>query len=1040
MKDGKSFIMLISFLLVSVVFSGCRIAQDRPILRIPDGNKDRMLKEIFFGTNAKPKYWISKVTVVNSDFGTEGLGIGDEFVFEGLQSQAKVGYFEFTRDKLKFNNAVTRQALEEPEVASQGIEELINKWDIKHSEFRLKEVDGYTTNIEEENDYIPWHEKKYFTIDWSKADISEASTFPYIDYVQRTACWKKKTAHLIDSSREIIEDYISFVIAVEYEQGPVCSESLRRWKQNNFTTTVHYKYSFKTVPDPRLPDKNYIPYVYDGENDPLLRKYGYYRTVRPVIADEDDRNKNVFYMNRWHPNKKHIFYFSKNYPEKYKDIAYGVICSTNKLFARHRLSNYPLNGKCKEDGSVLPGKKETCTQGICFELRENQGQEFGDIRYSFFHMLDKYVPVLGYGPTDSHPATGEILSGNIVISTYLLDFYLKKILQLFYTRDGEEYYNEKAELVKGSSKYEDSSLFVKMKQTLKENDHNLWTETSRLIDKDSEIRPDFEYLLSQLTFGDPNLSQFTSSNTMDHSVDLNGILFSNIMLKDIIEESQKIINQSRKSLIKKLSHERNTTIYPLEPVIAQIPFILANGMSLEEAKKRILFMSMSHEFGHVLNLRHNFYGSFDSSHWPKEDSGQFTLKSSSIMDYLNVKDGAEGPLKASFGPYDEAALVYAYSGGKKDLSMERNTQYLFCTDHHEPLNFLCNHWDRGETASQVMMSLIENYEETYFVRNLRLDRAYWDTRFYPYEMFNDMWDMKRALLMWVTAFNEQNISDKLDQSIRSYTKEQKSFISKEIRRDMRQAIKLSLAFYNSVLQLSSADRDWKDSYNEESGDIERIGILWDKTFAILFMMGDDKFVYNPNYFLGYASYLTYINQLGFRQMIEEIMENALTVRVDMKPWFIDFGRFLYAQNASNYYNIVGNGDLLEKIGVHCYTPKGLKDRFGIEPNSYKISEDSLPDRLDTAVVSMEDYLDTITDSYYFGTNEKLGITFFDGDYYVASSNLNKYSFTIIDNMRRITYSLGRSLRLDKQDVYDMFHLYHMSKKKGVIPKSCDDGY
>ena len=43
------------------------------------------------------------------------------------------------------------------------------------------------------------------------------------------------------------------------------------------------------------------------------------------------------------------------------------------------------------------------------------------------------------------------------------------------------------------------------------------------------------------------------------------------------------------------------------------------------------------------------------------------------------------------------------------------------------------------------------------------------------------------------------------------------------------------------------------------------------------------FIYNPNIYLGKASYLTYINKLGFRQMIEEIMENTLTERVDMQP-------------------------------------------------------------------------------------------------------------------------------------------------------------
>ena len=1047
MNKRKKYIIFISALTLVSVFSGCRIAEDRPILTVPDGNKDRMLKKIFSGTEKKPKYWMSKVTVVDTSFGGDGLG----FVFEGLQSEAKAGYFEFTRDKLKFNNIVTRQSLETPEVASQGIHELINEWSIKHSEFRLAEVDGYTTNREEENNYIKWNEKKYFTIDWSKADISESNTFPYfISYSQYIKCWNKKTAYVIDASRDISDDYISFIVAVEYEQNPLCSNSLKRWMQNNFTTTVHYKYSFKKIPDPRLNEDSYTPYVYTGEQDPLLKKYGFFRTVRPAIA-EDQRDKNIFYMNRWNPNKKHTFYFSKDYPDEYKDVAHGMICHTNKMFARHKLNNYPLNGKCKSDGSVLPGKEETCSTGICFELKENTGQEFGDIRYSFFHILKTDIPVLGYGPSDAHPATGEIVSGNVIISIHLLDFYLKYLIQDRYKRDLKEYHDEEGKLVTDNkTKYETSSLFVRMKQTLKENDHTLWTHTSELVDKNSKIRPEFEHLLSQLTFGHPYYSRFTSAQVekprMDMGFDID--LLSEIIPENVLKESKEIIEQSETDLMKQLSHERNTTIYPAEPVIAQLPSMLANGMTPDEIKRRILFNLMSHEFGHVLNLRHNFYGSLDTRHWHdhdhEHDDTQSVLKTSSVMDYMDIKDEAEGPLKALFGPYDEAALVYAYSGGKKDLSKEKNTQYLFCTDHHRSLNSLCNAWDRGSTPSEVAMSLIENYEESYFIRNLRIDRAYWDTSYYPVRVFYTMWNMKKTLMMWRTAFRDDYISDILDNSVKNYTVDDVNFISTQVQRDIRQAIKLNIAFYNSVLQLSSADRDWKTFYNEESGSIEKIGIFWDKLFAMYFLMGDDGFIYNPNHYLGKASYITYVNQLGARQMIEEIMENTLTVRVDMEPWFIDFGRFLYAKNASNYYNIA-NADqldvstLLEKIGVRCYTPKGLKDRLGIDPQSYKANENSPPDFLDTAVVSMENYIDKITDPYYRGTNEKLGVTFFDGNYYVASSNRNKYSFTIIDRMKRITHSDGDSLRLAKQDVYDIFYLYHWFKKNGVVPQSCDNG-
>ena len=687
----------------------------------------------------------------------------------------------------------------------------------------------------------------------------------------------------------------------------------------------------------------------------------------------------------------------------------------------------------------------------------------------------------------------------MIATTHYLDYYLKYLVHEPYKRDFKNYIDENGQPVQSSAaKYSASSLFEQMKRTLKENDPAKWTSTARLIDAKSKIRPEFEWLTANLTFGHPALSQFTSSSALTEKAedlsDLRGIdealsapgndhygrarrpsgrtalpgfrfipqplagkvpqllrrlgFYFNIDLPQINssipqslnKEIKNIISQSRESDLKLLAHERNTVIYPADPVIARLPKLLANGMAPEEAKRRILFNLMSHEFGHVLGLRHNFYGSFDRRHWhggPDGASGK--LKTSSVMDYMHIKDEVSGPLKALFGPYDEAALAYAYSSGKKDLSKTKKTHFLFCSDHHAFSNALCGKWDQGDTPSRVMMSLIESYEERYFIRNLRLDRAYWDTSRYPSQIFKTMWDIKRMLMMWRTAFRPDYIDEILTESKKSYTDDEIRLISNQTQKDIRQAIKLSMAFYNSVIQQSRADRDWQTIYNEESGAIEKIGIFWDKLFAMIFLMGDDGFLYNPNHYLGKASYLTYISSLGFRQMIEEIMENALTVRVDMENWFIDFGRQLYAKNASNYYNLSLEGDLLEKIGVRCYTPRGLKSRFGIDPMAHRPHSHNEPGFLDTAVVSMEELSGSISDIYYRNTGEKLGVAYFDGNYYTASSNLNKYSFTIIDRLRRVTHSDGGSLRIGKQDVYNTFFLYNYFKKNGALPQACDGG-
>ena len=710
-------------------------------------------------------------------------------------------------------------------------------------------------------------------------------------------------------------------------------------------------------------------------------------------------------------------------------------------------------------------------------MKENAGQELGDIRYSFFHHTYSNTPYFGFGPSDANPATGEIVSGTVNFNTYSLDWYIKYLLEDPYKRDNRSYKELDGSVLKNQkTKFEESALYERMREMLKEEaalEHEMnealadqgrrelqkeedilkvsplkvWTHSGSNIsaEGDGSLRADFKYLLSQLTFGFPLWSPFTSGSSFMEPQGLEMQLASTLTNNRFVEVQNAIQNMRQefknwqKMEQERISDQRNTTIYPLEPVISSLPRLLSSGLTPEAVKERILFTLVLHEFGHVLNLRHNFYGSADHEHYLKNEKGEEEYPSSSVMDYLRLKEEAFYPARARFLPYDEAALVYAYSGGARDLSKERKEHYLFCTDHHVQLNAMCGHFDTGSTASEVALSLVENYEERYFIANRRLDRAYWNTSGYRHSVFRIMLSIKQFLMMWRTAFSESLISEKLSQSEKDYTQEEVKHISYKVEKNMRQAIKLGVAFMNSVLQLPESERDWKSFYETESGSMERMGISWDKMVASFFFMGDDPIAYNPNRFIGKSSYLTYVDSLGFRQMMEELLENNLTKRVDMFPWFIDMGRALYAQNASNYYNLSGDGTLLEKIGVRCYTAKGLKDRLGIDPQAYSPREGLAPEFLDTALISMAEYVDKISDPYFENTNEKLGVTFFDGKYYVSASHLNKYAYSIIENMRKRVHSNEESLRLAKQDIYDLYYLYNVFKKNDNIT-DCDDGY
>lgn len=1040
--------------LLASVAVGC--VKDRPITYVPDPEGDRMLKASFTGTEGDPAYWAYKVTVARTS-------ANDGFTFTGFQSDMKVGYFEFTRDKLKFLNA---NVSNRNQANIQASPEVLNEWDVTHTENRLAESDGYTTNREEENNYISWREKNYFKLSWENANITEAASFPFsIDIATNFMCWQKRSSELLEDSREITPEHISFTIRVDYQQNSICAwiwGEARRMVRGDYVFSVDYKYSFRRIPRTGNPD--YQPYRYTGEDDPLERKYGYFQTVLEERA-EDNRYRNVFFMNRWDPNKKHDIYFAEDFPEKYKPVFYETICHANRVFAKHGLSDYPITEQsCRELADAGQVQNYTCNRGICFDLKENTGQKFGDLRYSFFKVIEELEQgPFGYGPSDANPFTGEIISANSMVWTGLLKYYLR-ILKTNADRMNPTIENEDGQVVANPNyRYERSTLLQKMKVALEEEDHTQWTATSRYVDVDAESRPEFEYLLTKMTYGYPGYNSFARRSNYpgllenpqsyqqpeadSRILDLSG--FAQIQstadrlnipererMMNRLDEAKRLAEEVIRSQSYGMTSIRDSVVYPYMDVLVNAAGMFFNGMSEEEVERRIMVQVALHEFGHNLGLRHNFYGSFDAKNFRKAEHGQLLSKSSSVMDYLDMRDEVVG--LPEYEAYDEAALVFAYSNGRKDLSNENNINYMYCTDEHTVLNALCNRHDSGTTPSEVVKSLIERYDERYLYINYRFDRAYWNTNGYAAYVFNTMFQLKKPLMMWRTAFRSNYISEKLNESGRVYTQPELNRITEDIEIDIRQAIKLSIAFYDSVLQQSASVRPWQTIYHEESGAIERLGIIYDKIFAMLFLMGDFGFAYNPNHYLGKASYLTYLNMYGYQDMVEKILENTLTVRVDMEPWFIGLGRILYAINATNYYNRDTDLSLIEKVGVRCYTPSGLRARFGIDPNNFVRDGAVAGDELDTDVVSLENYADRVTDPYYRGSNEYLGITRINGNYYVASSTKNKYAYTIIDNMRRRDHNNENPLGVAKFDVQETYLLYNLFTNF-YVPQTCDDG-
>lgn len=419
------------YFIVSIFFTlqllGC--AKERLLEFFPNPEKLIFDKSIFTGDSVEGlnsdalgklgtssdatgmKFWFQKVTVVH----TSEKSFGSSPTFFGDQSDLKLGFFEFDNEELRFYNGLSQnnalvsvsggKELTGPQknLSENGevINEIIYSWDIESIDLRLKTSDGKTTNQEENNPYLKREEKQKFKFKWNNFTIQD----PFARYSKE--CWSKLNSRVRYDSVEVSEDYISFIVIVDYNQQD-CRKSIGQLLRGSDNFTIHYKYSFKLFKrEEDLNFSKYTPYIYRTEthrsvSDPMVKKYGFFPT-NLQFSDEGGLLKNLILMNRWnpYPAKAHTFYFTSNFPKKYKWVFYDVFSKLNKVFNNENLS-------------------------VRFELRENTGQQFGDLRYSFVHIVTQHdgASLLGYGPSDVNPITGEIIAANTVLWERHFDRYL----------------------------------------------------------------------------------------------------------------------------------------------------------------------------------------------------------------------------------------------------------------------------------------------------------------------------------------------------------------------------------------------------------------------------------------------------------------------------------------------------------------------------------------------------------------------------------------------------------------------------------------
>jgi len=222
------------------------------------------------------------------------------------------------------------------------------------------------------------------------------------------------------------------------------------------------------------------------------------------------------------------------------------------------------------------------------------------------------------------------------------------------------------------------------------------------------------------------------------------------------EERARMINQAHSGVHGAELVEEAALRY-IRKILAKHPNVNDFKAQVSAIKSEVdvmtFYTTMLHEMGHTFGLRHNFHGSADAPHYHPEyhrltkkmeqeaalPPDQKTVSPydlhpymfSSIMDYGGDFYSQVGGL----GPYDIAAIRYGYNRSiDKEQDQIVKAGFKFCTDHQVNDSILCRRFDKGRNVSEITFNLIEDYHQNWILSHFRRDRATFERRARSYPM------------------------------------------------------------------------------------------------------------------------------------------------------------------------------------------------------------------------------------------------------------------------------------------------------------------